>query len=355
MFIKKQIVSIIGVIIAVIVFIVGFGTYKKSLNPANHNIQNQSDKVKIALVTDTLVGNNLFIIQAYNELLELSNEYDIDAFHLEAVDTYTWTEGTRDLCVEGYSLIIGLGWQATTSFANLSSEYPDVQFTVIDTAGEGENVRGILYESTDGCFTLGAMMAKAFPDENLFGYIGNYKDVGNFAYETGFRQGVLSVNPEAEFIIEFANTYSDIDLVREASYKVIEQGASVIMGSVSSSANWGLYDVCLELSKEGQNVYATGLSIDQTTEENPNIIAGVTKDTALPVRISVEQFLEGTYESKDMILGLSDGGFGVVHLNNINANYNNKSIITDEVIDFGQEVFNNLNSGKLVYEQEVFE
>ncbi len=351
---KKQTLATISVILSVIAFYIFFTNYKESLDPSMASTV-KSDKVQVALVTDTLVGNNQFITQAYNELLELSKEYDIDTLHLEATDTYTWTEGTRVLCVEGYDLIIGLGWQATTSFSNLSDEYLDIQFTVVDTAGDGNNVRGVIYEVTDGCFILGAMMAKAFPDETVFGYVGNFKDAGNFAYETGFRQGVLFVNPEAEFVVEFANTYSDINLVREASKKIIDKGVSVIMGSVSSSANWGLYDICLELAKEGQPVYATGLSVDQTTEENAYIVAGVTKDTALPVRISVEEFLNNTYVAQDMSLGLKDGGFGVVHLNGEVANYHNDTIITPDVIAFAQQLYDDLNQGFISYEIETFE
>lgn len=351
---KKQTLATISVIVSVIAFYLFFTNYKQSLDPSVSSAI-ESDKVQVALVTDTLVGHNQFIMQAYNELLELSKEYDIDTRHLEATDTYTWTEGTRELCMQGYDLIIGLGWQATTSFSNLSSEYPNIQFTVVDTPGDGNNVRGVVYEVTDGCFVLGAMMAKAFPDETVFGYVGNFKDAGNFAYETGFRQGVLSVNPEAEFVIEFANTYNDVNLVREASMKIIEQGAKVIMGSVSSSANWGLYDICLELAKEGQPVYATGLSVDQTTEENAYIVAGVTKDTALPVRISVEEFLNETYVAEDMNLDLKDGGFGVVHLNEEVANYHNDTIITSDVIAFAQQVYDDLNQGLISYELETFE
>lgn len=349
---KKMSIAIISVLIVTGCFAFGIQFYKDSLTP--NQATDETETRRVALVTDPLEGNNQFIMQAYNELLAVGTEFQLTTKHLEASDTYTWTEGTRELCEEGFDLIIGLGWQATTSFTNLTHEYPDTQFAVVDANGDGNNVRGVTYEVTEGCYTMGAMLATAFPEEEVFGYIGNFPDSGNFLYESGFRQGVLSVNPEATFSIIFAETYSDASMVRTAAETLQSQGISVIMGSVSSSANEGLYDLCLEHANSESPLYATGLSVDQTTPDNPYIIAGVTKDTALPVRILVEEYVSGTYSNTDMILGLSDGGFGVVHLNETEAHFVNQEIITQKVISVGQDTLDGLTDGTILYQQEDF-
>lgn len=343
---------ILAMVIVVLCFLLAINNYKNSYNPKN--IDTADNFIRIALVTDPLEGNNQFIMQAYNELLAVDLEYQLETAHLEGVDTYTWTEGTREFCEKGYDLIIGLGWQATVSFTNLSYEYPNTQFAVVDTPGDDFNVRGVTYEVSDGCFVLGAMLATAFPDENLFGYIGNFDDSGNFAYQSGFRQGVLSVNPNAEFAITFAQTYSDTALVKESAQALKEQGVSVIMGSVSSSANEGLYEYCLEQSSIDKPMYATGLSVDQTRIDNPYIIGGVTKDTSVPVRVLVEELLNGEFTNDDISLGLSDGGFGIIHINEQNAHFRNDTIITDEVINVGQETFEGIISGSINYIPEKF-
>lgn len=349
---KKSIIATVLVILASVIFVIGLQFYKNKASSSNGESSN--DVLKVALVTDPLFGNNQFILQAYNELLAVSSKHTLSTKHLEAPDTYTWTEGTRSLCDEGFDLIIGLGWQATASFTNLSFEYPDIQFAVVDTPGDGNNVRGVTYEVFEGCYALGAMLATAFPDEETFGYIGNFPDSGNFAYESGFRQGVLSVNSNAEFEIIFAETYSDIELVKQAAMSLIEKDVSVIMGSVSSSANEGLYQLCLEQAQIGEPIYATGLSIDQTTLDNPYIIAGVLKDTALPVRILIEELVNDTYSNTDMVLGLSDSGFGVIHMNGKDAHYRNSDIITDNVISVGQATIDGLINGTITYEPEDF-
>ncbi len=347
---KQKKIAIILVVLASLLFIF----LLDSFNNKHESAKTSENNVRVALITDPLVGNNQFIMQAYNELLALTEEYKLDSHHLEATNTYTWTEGTRKLCELGYNLIIGLGWQATASFTNLATDYPDINFAVIDTAGNGDNIRGVVFDVHDSCYTLGVMLANAFPDENIFGYIGNFKDAGNFAYESAFRRGVLSVNPKAKIATEFASTYSDPFLVRKVAELLVNKNVKVIMASVSSSANDGVYSLALEKAKEGNPIYTTGLSVDQTSVANPYIIGGVTKDTALATRILIEDYINENYVSSDISLGLAGNGFNVIHLNGKEANYRNKEIITDKVLEASQATLDGIANGSIIIEKDTF-
>ncbi len=348
---KQKKIAFALVILASILFVFFLDTFNKKHESAAIP---SKESFKVALITDPLVGNNQFIMQAYNVLLQLTEEYNLDSHHLEATNTYTWTEGTRKLCELEYDLIIGLGWQATSSFTNLALDYPDINFAVIDTPGNGDNIRGVVYDVHHSCYTLGVMLATAFPNEKVFGYIGNFKDAGNFAYESSFRQGVLSVIPNAKFAIEFASTYTDPFLVKKSAQALTKKGVRVIMASVSSSANDGVYSLALDMAKEGTPIYTTGLSVDQTSVSNPYIVGGVTKDTALATRILIEDYLHGTYINTDLTLGIAGDGFNVIHLNNKDANYRNKDIITDEVLAAGQKTLDNIANGSIIIEHELF-
>ena len=101
---------------------------------------------------------------------------------------------------EGYDLIIGLGWQAADSFGTLADANPDIKYAVIDTVCSNDAVTSIGFKEWEGAYVLGTMMATAFPEENKFGYICSYQTQATYKYRYGYSEGVLSVNPDAEFM-----------------------------------------------------------------------------------------------------------------------------------------------------------
>lgn len=79
--------------------------------------------IKIALVSQT-IGTEQFILQAYNAFMEAAEKYGFQAISIECSDTADWSEKTRAACVEGYDLIIGVGWYAAEPFSALADEFP---------------------------------------------------------------------------------------------------------------------------------------------------------------------------------------------------------------------------------------
>ncbi len=156
------------------------------------------------------------------------------------------------------------------------------------------------------------------------------------------------MNPDAEIVVEFADTYGDTEVTYEIAESMARDGIQVIMGSVSSSANEGIYQAALDLAEEGIYFYTTGVSVDQTREENPYIIGGVTKETDIAVRTIVEDLIEGvfTYEDEE----LTGDAFGILYVTVDEVNYQNTDIITDEVIASGKEAYELILSGEILLE-----
>ncbi len=319
----------------------------------NDDSENSYSDLKIAMVSDT-VGTDQFILQAKEQLEAMAEEYGFTASFIECETTDDWEQKSRDACEQGYNLIVGVGWSGASALSTLADEYPDVEFGIIDTVAENERIMSINFNTTDGCYVLGVMIATAFPDDTKFGYIGNFQQQSNFEYRYGFMEGVKSVNPDAEFVIAFADTYSDTS----ATYnKAVEVAAALgddghfIMGSVANSANAGIYQYCLERAENGESlIYTSGLSVDQTTEDNPYIITGLTKNTAIAMETIVEDYLEdGAVTGGSTTLGVTDGAFCVVGVN-FDANYRNTDIMTDEVIAAGVQAAEDLANGTVVLE-----
>ena len=304
--------------------------------------------LKIALISDT-IGTEQFILQAYNAFMAAAETYGFHATSIECSDTAAWAEKSRNACVEGYDLLIGIGWVAAEPFSALADEFTDIQFAVIDTIASNERIKSVAFDTAEGCYVLGAMVAAAFPDDNLFGYIGNFQQQSNFEYKYGFMEGVKSVNPNAEFMVNYTDSYSDTTVAYNLAMQQAAAGCHFIMGSVASSANQGIYTAALELAAKGTPIYTSGLSVDQTTANNPYIIGGLTKNTAVPTTAIIEQFLAGTFEGGKQVLGFVDDAFCVVGIS-FEAAYRNTEIVTDAVIAAGNKAAEDLRNGTVTLE-----
>lgn len=306
--------------------------------------------LKIAMVSDT-VGTDQFILQAKNKLEELAKQYGFTATFIECPNTDDWEQKSRNACEQGYNLIVGVGWSGADALSTLADEFPDIEFGIIDTAASNERIMSIKYNTTDGCYVLGAMIATAFKDDTTFGYIGNFQQQANFEYKYGYMEGVKSVNPNATFIAAYADTYSDTSAAYNKATEVaaaMDEKGHFIMGSVSNSANAGIYQYCLERANAGKSkIYTSGLSVDQTTSDNPYILTGLTKDTGIAMETIVNDYLDDNKVTGGVTtLGVTDGAFCVVGVN-FDCNYRNTDILTDEVIAAGKKATEDLANGKV--------
>ena len=121
------------------------------------------------------------------------------------------------------------------------------------------------------------------------------------------------------------------------------------MGSVANSANQGIYTAALELAQKGTPIYTSGLSVDQTTADNPYIIGGLTKNTGVCTTAIIEEFLAGNFTGGSEILGFADNAFCVVGVS-FDANYRNEEIVTDAVLEAGQKAGEALRNGTIKLE-----
>ena len=305
----------------------------------------QGSKGKIAFISDT-IGTEQFILQAYNKAKEMAEANGYSFTSMECLDTAQWEENTRAASNEGYDLIIGLGWPAADPFAQAAEQFPETKFVVIDTVSASDKVTSIAFNETEGAYILGAMVGTALPNEDVYGYITSFQDQSTFKYRYGFSEGVKSVNPDATFMYNYVNSYSDTNLAYEYTMQQQAAGANFIMGGISSSANTGIYQAAQELTDGGTPIYTTGLSIDQTTAENPSIIGGLLKNTAVCVELIMNDFLAGTLTGGTQVFGIKENAFGVVHATTESANYVNEAIMTNEAIAAGKAVADKIISGE---------
>ena len=303
---------------------------------------------KVAVICDP-VGTNMFLTQAVDMAKELQETYGYTLSLMECSDTDEWQSNYRAAVAEGYDLIIGVGWQSGELANEMATEYPDAcSYAVIDTDAGNENVMSISYNEEQAAYLMGVMAGLAFPEEELYGYVGCFDGAGSFKYRWGFAEGVKSVNPDAKFIFNFTNSYSDTSIAYEYAKQQAAAGATYIFGG-AAAGNEGIFQAALELAEAGTPIYSIAQDADATTPDNPYIISAQLKNTGVSMQQVIDAYFNDAWITGSVVSNLVDGGIGATHVTN-DGIYLNADILTEDVIAGCKAVVDQIVSGELVLE-----
>ena len=256
--------------------------------------------------------------------------------------------------LEGYDMIVGVGWQA----ASYASECADndvmgTKYAVIDTDAGNEKVMSITYNEEQAAYTMGVMAGLAFPDEELYGYIGCNEGAGSFKYVWGFCEGVRSINPDAKFCFGWTGSYTDAKPAYDFTKQMVAAGCTYIFGG-AAACNEGIFQAALELAEEGTYVYSIAQDADATTPDNPYILSSQLKNTGVSYQRIVDAFYADDMTAGAVVSDLSTGEIGATWITN-DGTYKNDAILTDDVIAACQDVVSKIISGEMTLELPEYE
>lgn len=284
---------------------------------------------RVAVICDP-VGNNLFLTQAVQMAEDLQETHGYTVSIMECSDTDEWQSNYRAAVAEGYNLIIGVGWQAGELANEMASEYPDAAaYAVIDTDAGSENVMSITYNEEQAAYLVGLLAGMCFPEEEIYGYVGCFDTASSFKYKWGFAEGVRYTNPDAKFMFNWTNSYSDTALAYEYAKQQAAAGCTYIFGG-AAAGNEGIFQAALELAEAGTPIYTNAVDADATTETNPYILSSVLKNTGVSMQQVIDAYFNDAWTTGVTVSVLADGGIGATHITNEGA-YRNE-IITDEIV-----------------------
>ncbi len=284
---------------------------------------------RVAVICDP-VGNNLFLTQAVQTAEDMQETYGYTVSIMECSDTDEWQSNYRAAVAEGYDLIIGVGWQSGELANEVATEYPDAAaYAVIDTDAGSENVMSITYNEEQAAYLVGLIAGMCFPEEEIYGYIGCFDTASSFKYKWGFAEGVRYTNPDAKFMFNWTNSYSDTALAYEYAKQQSAAGCTYIFGG-AAAGNEGIFQAALELAEAGTPIYTNAVDADATTETNPYIMSSVLKNTGVSMQQVIDAYFGGNWTTGMTVSVLADGGIGATHVTNEGA-YRNE-LITDEIV-----------------------
>lgn len=291
---------------------------------------------KIGLIfADGGLGDQSFNDAAYRGLMQAKQELPVDVIYVEPADIAEMEEHQRAYADLGLDLVIVIGFIHQSALTEVSADYPNIHFAIVDDVVDNPNVTSLLFEEHQGSFLVG-VVAGMMTKSNTVGFVGGMEVPLIRKFQVGFEEGVKWANPDAQVLVNYAGAFDDPGRGRELAISQYERGADIIYHAAGGTGS-GVIDAAAS-----NDFYAIGVDSDQDYMVPGKVLTSMIKRVDLAVYEVIKAAVEGTLEGGTWVFGVADGGVGTSEF------LYTKDIIPQEVFDAIEEAKQKIVSGEIV-------
>lgn len=204
------------------------------------------------------------------------------------------SEALRKLAEDKPDLIIAVGGQNDKAAETVSKEFSDIQFVVVQGSVKGENLSSYTVKQEQSAYLAGAL-AGLLTESNVVGHLSGTTQQSGLDARGAFYHGLISTNPEADFLTIFTGDMDNPDINKEAAKAQIDAGADYIF-TMLNDGRAGADDA---MRMNEKKVYAIGNAIDWT-QEKEIYIASAVADPSVAVFTAAKDYVDGNLESNNI-------------------------------------------------------
>jgi basic membrane protein A len=298
--------------------------------PADQNDEKSSDDseevlVKVGMVTDSGTIDDKSFNQGTWEGIEQYKEENgkIETKYLkpQGVDTSDYEKAITTLIDSKYDLIITPGYMFEEAISNVSKDFEDTSFVLIDGLVEdADNVVSVNFASEQSGFLAG-ISASLSSKTGKVGFIGGQEipsvQAFEFGYEAGIKYAKDNLDSETELSYsEYADSFNDVAKGKTLASTMYTNDVDIIFHA-AGGVGTGIITEAKERALKGEEVYVIGVDRDQYSEgeyedgKSVVLTSAIKKvDTAAYMFIDDkvnEQFKGG----ESVTITIKDGGVGL--------------------------------------------
>ncbi|PZG08221.1 BMP family lipoprotein [Nonomuraea aridisoli] len=308
--------SVVGVMLMAAAACGGGGGTTATEEPAG-GASSPASGLKVGLAFDVGGrGDKSFNDAAYAGLEKAKTDLGAEIKELSpAADGSNRGDLLRQLADAGYNPIIGVGFAYAEDVKAAATEYPDIEFAIVDSASSAPNVTGLLFAEEQGSYLAG-VAAAAKSEAGHVGFVGGVENDLIRKFEAGFDAGVKSVKPDAKIDVTYLTPDGDFsgfqapDKGKIAAEKMFQDGADIVYHAAGDSG-LGVFQAAAAAGKK-----AIGVDSDQrqtVTETNLQsvIMTSMLKRVDVGVFEFIKAFQGGAKGGQDVTYDLKVDGVGL--------------------------------------------
>ncbi|HEX8069651.1 MAG TPA: BMP family ABC transporter substrate-binding protein [Pyrinomonadaceae bacterium] len=280
-------------------------------NLGRANTEDKS-KIRVGIVFD--IGgkdDRSFNAAAWEGVKRAARDLPITLRDVEPGDPTSIEPAMRAFAERGYDLIIGVGFAQAPIMQDVSKDYPNLKFAIIDGAvpkeEERPNVAYLLFKEHQGSYLVG-MIAARKSQTGTVGFIGGMDIPLIHRFEKGYEEGARAVNPNIRVIENYVGVndaaWNNPGKGKELAVAQIGKGADVIFTAAGNSG-LGAFDAAEQTGK-----LVIGVDSNQNWVKPGYVLTSMVKRVDEAVYQIVKDRVNGQFQGGVHVFGLENNGVG---------------------------------------------
>ena len=274
---------------------------------------------KIVLLLPGEINDQGWNASNYAGVVKCNEELGTNMEYIEAVQPADFESTFREYAERGYDIIMAAGSQFDEAAAAVAEQYPDTMFMLVNGSNhDGANLCPLFPKEYEASY-LGAIIAGYITENGKFGLIGGDPNQAMQDLMAVYGKTAVAIAKErgiedAEYNLQYSNSWSDITLGKQMAESMIDAGADV-MFVYANELGLGVISGAQE---KGAKV--VGYSADQTVIDPATVVASIDFDYATMYVWAIGQWLNGELEGNQIIeVGVPEGIYFPVYTENTPA------------------------------------
>lgn len=268
------------------------------------------ETTKVGLIIDMAgLGDKSINDQAYAGLKRAESELGVEIKLMEPKDASQVFDMEQKLAESGYQMIINDAFSMADAVTQAADQYKDVQFVILDTVIDKDNVISATYQTHEGSFLAGAVAAMNSKSGTI-GFVGGMQIPTIERYEVAYIEGAKYINPEIKILVKYigndATSWSDAAKGKALTEDLASNSADVVFHAAGGSG-LGVIEGC-----KGKGIWAIGVNVDQEEVAPETVLTSMLTKGDVAVFQSIEAFVNKTELEKNLVMGLENDGVGLV-------------------------------------------
>ena len=270
---------------------------------------NKQEEIKIAIVaTGAGFGTQSFNDVALDGVKKASSVFNLEMIPIEVSEISDLPDSLRTLVAQGVNFIVLPDAETVDAAIEVSEEYPDVKFALLDTAVDGyESIASAQYREQEAAFLLGALGSMLSETKHI-GFVGGVSGEIQDRFEYGYLAGAHFADSQVKVTTSYTGSFSDVGKGKEIATMMYGKGVDYI-APTTGAGNLGVFQAA---SEAGLKVF--GAADGQFDKMPDNIVASQVKNIGNVIYNIIQETIEREFpgdESKEY--GIVEGGVGLLY------------------------------------------
>jgi basic membrane protein A len=266
--------------------------------------QQPVEGLSLAMVTDEAgLGDQGFNDAAWEGMEQAKEEFGAEIKVVESREQAQYVPNFSTLAEQGEDLIVGVGFLLLDAVTEVAPLFPDTHFALVDTCVDEPNVACILFKEHEGSFLVGAI-AGMMTETNVVGFVGGRESDLLKKFESGYKAGVMTTNPDAEVLVSYTGTFADPAKGKEMANAQYDQNADIVY-EVAGLTGTGVIDAAKD-----RGMYVIAVDRDKNYLAPENVLTSMLKDVGEGVYQTAKMVAEDNFVGGEYRYGVKEGGIG---------------------------------------------